>query len=367
MQITNWTLYASGMHGHVKRRAGPRRPTMADVGRLAGVSPTTVSFVINAEDSQTISPATQQRVLDAVEKLGYRPNRAAQNLRTQRTSTIGFVTDEIAVEPFAGQVISGAHDQAWSQGSMLLVVNTMRSRAVIEAAIEDLLDRQVDAIIFAAAGTRRVTLPTTVARVPTLLVSCFTAGNAIPCVLPDEVGGGRAATQLLLDAGHRQIAYLTGSPGAWATRGRLRGHREALLAAGLDPHDQLVVPGNHHADSGYDLTRGLLRARHLPTAIVCGNDRMALGAYLALAEAGVRIPEDISVVGYDDQDPLVTEIRPALSTMRLPYYEMGQWAARELLSGTTEHLPPRTYLPCPPSPRRSVGPPRTGPARVPTL
>lgn len=340
---------------------------MADVGRLAGVSPTTVSFVINADGSQTISPATQQRVLDAVEQLGYRPNRAAQNLRTQHTSTIGVITDEIAVEPFAGQVIAGAHDEAWSQGSMLLVVNTMRSRPVIEAAVEDLMDRQVDAIIFASAGTRRVTLPAAVTRVPTVLVSCFTAGNTIPCVLPDEVAGGRAATQLLLDAGHTRVAYLTGAPGAWATRGRLRGHREALSAAGLDPREQVVVPGNYHADSGYDLTRSLLRTPHLPTGILCGNDRMALGAYLALAEAGLRIPEDVSVVGYDDQDPLVTEIRPPLSTVRLPFYEMGRWAAGRLLSGTTGQLPPRTYLTCTPSPRRSVGPPRITPVRTPTL
>ena len=194
VQVTKWTRYAPAMPGHGKGRGGPRRPTMADVGRLAGVSPTTVSFVINADGSQTISSATQQRVLDAVEQLGYRPNRAAQNLRTQHTSTIGVITDEIAVEPFAGQVIAGAHDEAWSQGSMLLVVNTMRSRAVIEAAVEDLLDRQVDAIIFASAGTRRVTLPAAVMRVPTVLVSCYTAGNTIPCVLPDEVAGGRAAT-----------------------------------------------------------------------------------------------------------------------------------------------------------------------------
>ena len=94
---------------------------------------------------------------------------------------------------------------------------------------------------------------------------------------------------------------------------------------------------------------------------------MALGAYLALAEAGLRIPEDVSVVGYDDQDPLVTEIRPPLSTVRLPFYEMGRWAAGRLLSGTTGQLPPRTYLTCTPSPRRSVGPPRITPVRTPTL
>ncbi len=198
---------------------GIRRPTMADVGRLAGVSATTVSFVINARPGEVIRPATRLRVLAAVEELGYRPNRAAQGLRTRSTGSIGFITDEVAVESFAGQIITGAHDVAWRNGSVLLVINTMRSRAVTRAALDNLMDRQVDSIIFAAAGTRRVTLPPTVGRAPTILVNCFTANGSLPSVLPDEVTGGRSAARILIDAGHTNIAYLTGVPGGLGDAG----------------------------------------------------------------------------------------------------------------------------------------------------
>jgi LacI family transcriptional regulator len=140
----------------------------------------------------------------------------------------------------------------------------------------------------------------------------------------------------------------------------VRGFRRALLDAGLDPHRQILRHGNFAADSGYGLTRELLAQRHRPTAVLYGNDRMALGAYLALGEAGLRIPEDISVVGYDDQETLASEIQPPLTTVRLPYYEMGWWAAEQIFSGAVESLPARTYTPCRVVVRESVGRPRKG-------
>ena len=346
------------MSGRPKELRGIRRPTMADVGRLAGVSATTVSFVINATSDEVIRPETQRRVLAAVNKLGYRPNRAAQGLRTRRTATIGFITDETAVESFAGQIITGAHDVAWRNGSVLLVINTMRSRAVTRAALDNLADRQVDSIIFAAAGTRMVTLPPSVERVPTILVNCFTANDSLPCVLPDEVGGGRSAARILIDAGHTRIAYLTGVPGAWATRARLRGYREELRQAGIDTRDQIVSAGNYEADSGYELTLALLANPHRPTALLCGNDRMALGALMALRERGVDVPGEMSLVGYDDQDALVTHISPAITNVRLPFYDMGRWAAERMFGQGVEGLASRTYTPCVPVLRESVAPPR---------
>jgi LacI family transcriptional regulator len=329
---------------------------MADVGRLAGVSPTTVSFVINNRTDSGISPATRKLVLEAVELLGYRPNRAAQGLRRRRTQTIGLITDQAAVSPHAGRTIAGAHDVAWKHGSLLLVANTNKDPKVVRATVHELLDRQVDAIAFAAEGTRRVTPPEAARQVPTVLVNCFTAGNTLPCVLPDEAGGGRAATELLLAAGHRRIAYITGMRGAWATRGRLRGYVAALADAGIARDDGLVLVGNFRTDSGYERTRELLARRVRPTAIFCGNDRMAMGAYQAVAEAGLRVPEDISIVGYDDQEDLAAELRPPLSTVRLPYYEMGRWAIEQIFAGTVATLPSRTYEPCPVVSRGSVGP-----------
>jgi LacI family transcriptional regulator len=334
---------------------------MSEVGRRAGVSATTVSFVVNGQD-KGITPATQQRVQDAINELGFRPNRTAQGLRTRRTQTIGFVTDEIAVMPPAGQTVAGAHDVAWAHRSLLLIVNTTRSPRIMRAAIDDLIDRRVDAIMVAVVGTRRISLPTDIRQVPCVLVNCYAAGNDFPCVLPDETEGGRAATQILLDAGHRRIAFLTGLPGAWATRARIKGHRMALTAAGIPPGSAVLRAGNFKADSGYALARELLTLSgpSRPTAFLCGNDRMAMGAYLALAEAGVRVPEEISVVGYDDQIDLAPEIHPALTSIRLPFYEMGHWAATQLFAGAIQQLPPRTYIQCRAVLRDSVGPPAAG-------
>src|SRR5690349_13362148 len=136
-----------------------RRATMADVGRLAGVSSSTVSFVLNENSGQTISNRTRKRVLEAVATLDYRPNRTARGLRTRRTATIGLVTDEIAAEPLAGETILGAHEVAWAHGSLLLVVNTTRDRRIIREVIDELVDRPVDAIVFATVGTRRLSVP----------------------------------------------------------------------------------------------------------------------------------------------------------------------------------------------------------------
>jgi len=345
-------------------RGNGRRPTMADVGRLAGVSATTVSFVVNGRQDQSISEATRRRVLAAVAELGYRPNRTALGLRTRRTATIAFITDEIGVEPFAGATIRGAHEVAWDHGIMLLVVNTTRDRTIMREVVHELVDRSVDAAIFAVVGTRRVTVPDELAGVPTVLVNGYTAVGTPPCVLPAEMEGGRLATQLLLSEGHRRIAYLTGLKAAWATRERLRGFRKALADAGVSPDEQLVLHGNFRPDSGYDLTREVLARGEPPTAIMCGNDRMATGVYLALARAGLRIPEDVSVVGYDDQVQLGEYFRPALSTVALPYREMGRWAAQQAISQTVGLLPPRTYLPCPIVSRESVAPPRDTTARL---
>jgi LacI family transcriptional regulator len=337
-----------------------RRPTMADVGRLAGVSATTVSFVVNRREDQSISAATRQRVMDAVATLDYRPNRTALGLRTRRTATIGFVSDEIAVEPFAGATILGAQEVAWAHGSMVLVVNTTEDPSIMRDVIGELISRSVEAIILAVVGTRRITVPDVLKDVPAVLLNGYTTEGLPPCVLPDEVEGGRRAAEMLLSRGHRRIAYLAGHKGNWATEARLRGFRQALVQAGANPADQVVLHGNFRPDSGYDLTEELLARGAPPTAVMCGNDRMATGAYLALANAGLRIPDDVSVVGYDDQVQLGEFFRPPLSTVRLPYLEMGRWAAQQAISGNLGTLPARTYLTCPPIVRASVGAPRDG-------
>jgi LacI family transcriptional regulator len=312
--------------------------------------------VLNRTAGQTISDETRQRVLQAVAELGYRPNRAAQGLRQGRSATIGFVSHDVDFGEFAASAIKGAHEACVREGNLLLLVNTGGSNRRAAQLISDLLDRQADALIFAAVGTRSVVLPDPALRVPTVLLNCFASNDPVPAILPDEVRGGRESTQALLDLGHRDIAYLTGKPSQWATKARVRGFREALRGAGLNPSDHTVLSGNYHADSGYELVRTLLRRKSRPTAIMCGNDRMAVGALLGLFEAGVRVPEDVSVMGYDDQFQLAAEVRPALSTVLLPYPGMGRLAAEQLTNGGPL-TPGRTLVHCPVVMRDSTAPP----------
>lgn len=334
---------------------GISRPTMADVGRAAGVSPTTVSLVLNGRDLK-ISDATRERVLAAVQELDYRPNRTAQGLRLGTTSTIGFLTDEIAIEPFSGPMIAAIHDLAWEQRSLLLMVNTTRNPSRLRAAVEDLLDRRVDALIFAAMGTRQVDFPDLPSQVPALLVNAFTADARLPAILPDELAGGRAAVEHVLALGHRRIAFIAGREAAWATRMRIKGFRDGLEAAGLDPDKSPIYLGNYRIDSGYDITLRAMSVKKPPTALLLGNDQMATGAYIALARMGLRIPDDVSVVGYDDE-PLAADLSPALTTVRIPFYEMGRIAAQHTLEGTISDLPPRTFEPCTIIHRSSTNPP----------
>ena len=328
---------------------------MADVGRAAGVSPTTVSLVLNGRDTK-ISNATRERVLAAVQDLDYRPNRAAQGLRLGTTSTIGFLTDEIAIEPFSGPMIAGIHDLAWERRSLLLMVNTTRNPSRLRAAVDDLLDRRVDGLLFAAMGTRQVDFPPVPPSTPTLLVNAFTADGRLPAILPDEIAGGRAAVEHVLSLGHRRIGFIAGREGAWATKMRIQGFREGLEAAGLDPSRSPIYLGNYRIDSGYEITWKVMREKKPPTALLLGNDQMAAGAYIALARLGLRIPDDVSVVGYDDE-PLAADLSPALTTVRIPFYEMGRIAARHTLDRTVGDLPSRTYEPCTIIHRSSTNPP----------
>ena len=171
--------------------------------------------------------------------------------------------------------------------------------------------------------------------------------HGVPSILPDEYAGGRAATQALIDAGHRRIAYITGWPTSWATVQRTAGFHDAVAAARIPASSTTVLPGDFQVESGHQQTRRLLRRRRRPTAICYGNDMMAIGGYFAIKEAGLDIPGDISVIGYDDHDHLAEHVHPPLSTMRLPYYEMGHWAATTILEQRTGSLQPQTLVACP--------------------
>jgi LacI family transcriptional regulator len=332
------------------------RPTLADVAARAGVARSTASYVINRVEHARVAEGTRARVLAAVEELGYRPNAAARGLRTQRTLMLGFVSDDIAAGPFAGETIRGAQDAAWEAEHLLLIANTGGDAEVQHTVIDAMVDRQVDGLLVAAVAAGRVDVePLRGLSVPCVLVNCFSDEDVFPAVIPDDERGGREAAEILLEAGHRRIAFINGASGVHAAEARLRGFRAALERHGVEFDPELAPYGNWWPDSGYEHAHRLLELEQPPTAIFCGNDRMAIGVYEALKERGLRIPEDVTVLGYDDME-LAQHLRPALSTMALPHYEMGRWGCERLLGGRTAAL--RELLWCPPRVRASVGPPR---------
>ncbi len=333
-----------------------RRTTLAQVAEHAGVSPTTVSFVLNDRDAG-ISAVTRERVWNAARELDYRPNVSAKALRSKRTHTLALITDEIASTPYAGAIIRGAQEQAWRNGYVLFVVNTNSSADVEHAAVETVLDRQVEGILFASMHTRAVELSAGMAEVPTVLVNCYTvdAASPPPAVLPDEFAGGRDATRLLLEAGHRRIALINGDERTYAWRRRRAGYEEALRTGGVPIDRSLVVEGDWLPAGAYDITHTLLDASDAPTALFCVNDRSAHGAYDAIRELGLSVPADVSVVGYDDQE-MSRFLRPALTTFALPHYELGRRGCELLL---TEATSPGSVelIACPPRLRASVAAP----------
>ncbi len=333
-----------------KRTAKTKRPSMKDVADLAGVSSTTVSFVINQSPHSNIPSETQERVWAAVRELNYRPNVMARGLRVQQTHTIGFISDEVATTPFAGRMLQGAQDLAWEHNYLLLLINTGGNQAMKEAAVEMLLDRQVDGIIYAAMYHREVHPPKAVLEVPTVLLDCYTNDAALPSVVPDEVRGGHDATKHLIDRGHSRIAFLNNLDPVPATLGRLEGYRNALDEAGIAFDPQLVKTGPI-PDVGITGTLDLMQLSDPPTALFCYNDQTASEAYKVLSDLNLAIPGDVAVVGFDDLSVLAPALRPSLTTMRLPHLEMGHWAVRHLLDmmadSTGDQSPVRAHCVCP--------------------
>lgn len=335
------------------------RVTITDVAREVGVSVSTVSLVLNNKPGR-ISDETRERVHATAEKLGYRPNKVAQNLRRQETKTIGLISDSIATTPFAGQMLAGALDAAREKGYLLTFIDTGMDSAVQQQAVNRMLGEQVDALILAAMWHREILLPQGVPN-GTVLMDCFDEFNEHAAVVPDERGGARSAVELLVSAGHRRIAYVDVDehPGPIAAAMRYESYREVLYENGIVPDEALHVCGASSHIGGRKAAEQLLALprEERPTAIFCFNDRMAAGVYTAIRHAGLRIPIDLSVVGYDDQQLVAAELDPPLTTVALPHYQMGRWAVHTALGCQTAPQGEPFRMLCPLIERESVAPP----------
>jgi LacI family transcriptional regulator len=291
-----------------------------------------------------ISEDARQRVLRAAQELDYRPNLMARSLRTKVTRTIALVSDTLASDPYAGRAIQGGLAAAVAHGHLLFIGETEGDAVVEQKLISDFLDRQVDAFLYASMFTRYVRVPQALRGRPVVLLNCLTK-SARPkqhAVVPDELSAGFSAAKVLTDLGHRDGIYLVGSPAEhlFAGRERLAGIREGLAGAGAKLAG--TVDCNWWPDSAYDAVSRTLASGTHPKALICLNDRIALGAYQALRIAGIAIPDDVSVVSFDDSD-LAAWLRPQLTSISLPHYQIG-WRAVELLLGAAQD-PGVTRLP----------------------
>lgn len=340
-----------------------------DVAREAGVSATTVSHVLNNVTYARVNEDTRARVQETAARLGYRPNRTARALRTRRSEMIGLLSEDIATTPHAGAIIRGAQEVAQEAGLTLVLINTTQDRRDIERDVEVLRRQDVDGVLYATMYHRRVSVPERLlpGQVPTVLINAEDVDGAVPGIVPDEVGGARAAVEHLLDHGHRRIGFLTNVDDVPATSGRLEGYRASLASAGVEVDETLVVARPSETYGGFEAAMEVLRRPDRPSALFCYNDRMAMGAYRAASELGLRVPQDLSVVGFDNQAFIAEGLFPSLTTVALPHYEMGRWATRELiaLTGDSDGVEPRSpqarpeIAPCPLIVRESVAPPRS--------
>jgi LacI family transcriptional regulator len=331
-----------------------RRVSITDVATVAGVSISTVSAALNDVASARISASTRDRIREVASHLGYVPNGLARGLRRQRSGIVGFIGDEVATTPYAVRMILGAQEALREAGLLMVLMNSEGDSALEAREIAALRQQQVEGIIYASMYHRRLEPPAALRDVATVLLDAESRDPAVSWVVPDEVAGARAAVHELLAHGHRRIAYLNNDEDIPAARLRLRGYGSALKRAGIAPDPALIRRAPPTPEGGHLAARDLLARPNRPTALFCFRDLMAMGAYQAAREAGLDVPGDVSIVGYDNMQLVADGLFPGLTTVELPHYEMGAWAARRLLEpGPARHARLRGEL----IRRGSVGPP----------
>ncbi len=257
-------------------------------------------------------------------------------------------------------MIQGAQDQAWIHDNIILLVNTGNNQEMKKKAASVMLERQVDGLIYATMYHREVHPPPEINQVPTVLLDCFVADRSLPSIVPDEVTGGQQATEYLLQKGHRRIGFISDAADVPARHGRLQGYKNALATFGLPFDPTILATGSSDPSGGYDAAMSIMKLTDAPTALFCYNDRMAMGVYDALRKLNLSIPDDVAVIGFDNQEIIAAHLYPPLTTMQLPHYEMGKCAVDTLLQlinksgGKQTASPTQTILACPLVERKSV-------------
>lgn len=337
----------------------PDQPTLKDVAARVGVHPATASKALNPETRHLVSDRTARRVIAAARRLGYRPNSIARGLRTNRSFAVGVVIPDLT-NPLFPPIVRGVENALAGRGYTALLANTDNDPEREETAIASLRSRQVDGFIVATARRHHpLLLELAEAGVPIVLANRFTERREISGVGSDEVLGIDLAVRHLVDLGHRRIAHLAGPQELSTGHTRLRAFLNALAFHGLSagPHD-VEACQSYSEQAGADATRRLLERVPEVTAVVAATDVIALGCYTVLEEEGLACPKRLSVVGYNDT-PFVERLRPALTSVRIPHYQIGVEAGRMLMERITDATGGPKCLLLPPSlaVRESTAPP----------
>ena len=336
--------------------------TITDVARRAGVSTATVSRVLNR--NYPVSDGVRQRVLDAVRDLGYVANAHARALLTSTSGTVGVILHDVS-DPYFAEIVRGIQEVAGLEDRLVVICNSQREPDREITYIEMLRAHRVDAIIMAgghilddeyvmALREQALQLRAQGSR----LILCGRHPVRADAVVPDNTVGGARLVRHLLDRGHRRIAHIAGPPNFSTTQDRLDGYRGGLASFGLEADPDLVATGDFTREGGYEAAGRLLDAEVGFTAIFAANDLAAVGAMARLQERGLRVPEDVSVAGFDDV-PVARDVTPALTTVRVPMVDMGRQSMRLALrepGAPHEVVRLETELVV----RRSVAPPRPG-------
>jgi LacI family transcriptional regulator len=318
--------------------------TIAEIARVAGVSVSTVSRAL-ANHNYPLKEETRSRILTLAEEMGYKPNLVARSLQNSRSHIVGVIVDRMQ-SPFSAATVQGVQDGLRNAGYSISIAYSNRDRQLAIEAINAFYSRQVDGIIIINSWLHTYNDPVLMMQDrPFVFVNRRFENSIQNCVGPGDRFGAQLAAQHLVDLGHRRIGYINGMEDWIESQNRFFGYRDVLIKNGLPVDESIICHGDWGVKSGFREAQKLLSLEERPTAIFAANDIMALGAIYAIQEAGLSIPADIAVVGYDDRD-FAAWIRPSLTTVRMPAFEMGLAAARllqEQIAG--EELEDATQIP----------------------
>jgi DNA-binding LacI/PurR family transcriptional regulator len=309
--------------------------TLHELAKAAGCSVSTVSRALN-NSAHTVNDVTRERILAIANQLGYRPNMTARGLKMDRTFTIGLIVCNIA-SPFTPVLIRGIQEYLRQRDYFSIIISTDWDSDLESDAVHQLISRSIDGVIFVETWRDESNNTLDLANKPYVYVYRLFDGEYANSVIVDDIHGARLAVEHLVKLGHHRIAFINGPQGWAASKERLAGYQEVLGQYKIPYDPSLVEEGTWEVQSGYHAAKKFLLMPDRPTAIFAANDLMALGAIYAIQDAGLNVPKDIAVVGYDDRE-ITSFSNPTITTICPPSFEMGQLAAQLILDRLEDQI-----------------------------